>query len=181
MPARSLRPTLASGRGESVAAASLAFGRDESNSPQRRGLKQFRRRKKQSKNFDVDGPDPVAVSSGIIVSGGCLNKPWAIASDAGGVAHVRLSSNNYSLAVFLFGKVNKQGGRALLAEGSRGAKFIRRIWRARNNAQDEGFKEFVPAVWFPSPAIWEGQKSMPGKKKTRLPVAMEVARVPVGC
>ena len=82
----------------------------------------------------------VQVVDGLIVTGGCLRKPWAILHNASGVPAINLSSNNYDLALFLFGKVNKAGCRNLLNNGN-AAKFIRSVWRARNKAQEEVDKE----------------------------------------
>ena len=85
---------------------------------------------------------PVQVLDGLIVTGGCLRKPWAILRNANGVPAINLSSNNYDLALFLYGKVNKAGCRNLLNNGN-AAKFIRSVWRARNKAQEEVDKELA--------------------------------------
>ena len=75
------------------------------------------------------------VVDGLIVIGGCLKKPWALPASADGRCELALSSNNYSLALFLFGAVNMQRGRAFLQEGN-ACRFIRRVWKARNEEQN---------------------------------------------
>ena len=94
------------------------------------------------KNGLVFGRFPVEVAGGIIVTGGMLRKAWPILNNEEGHPVISLSSNNYDLAMFLFGKVNKKGGRALLSHGE-GAKFIRRVWRARNAAQESALLQLT--------------------------------------
>ena len=85
----------------------------------------------------------IRVSSGIIVTGGCLRRPWAIAPQQGNdICAVKLSSNNYALGQFLYGRVNEGGSRALLKDEAC-VKFLRRVWKARNKAQSEACRELT--------------------------------------
>ena len=84
---------------------------------------------------NVTPSQPPRVVNGLVVIGGCLRKAWALPANAEGRCERTLSSNNYSLALFLFGAVNMQRGRALLEEGS-ACRFIRRVWKARNEEQN---------------------------------------------
>ena len=84
----------------------------------------------------------------LVVEGGRLKKPWVpdfmavrsgeeeVCLKVDGKPFIALSSDDYKLAQFLFGTVNKRSdGRH--ARNLPSTKIVRRLWKARNQAQDE--------------------------------------------
>ena len=83
----------------------------------------------------------IAISSQPVVTGGLSKKAWVptlLLNDNGervqrnGNYFFALSSNDYGLAQFLFGKVNSKGHRNLPQTA-----LVRALWKARNAAQDD--------------------------------------------
>ena len=101
-----------------------------------------------TQDFDqvADGaPAEIAISSQPVVTGALLKKAWVptlLLDDNGelvqrnGNYFFLLSSNDYGLAQFLFGKVNSKGQRNLPQTA-----IVRALWEARNAAQEAHLAE----------------------------------------
>ena len=92
----------------------------------------------------------VEVSQRIVVTGGRLKKPWVpqplLDRDgqlviAQGKQFLALSTSDYKLGQFLYGKTNGKPSELFQGRNFANSQIVRRLWKERNRLQEEQYRE----------------------------------------